>query len=87
MCYRGAVTTTGLRELRQHASELVRQAEAGETIIVTVNGREVAQLGPARRHQWRRGAEVAPIFAGPADGQWADDRELLDDAVRDPFTR
>ena len=28
-CYHTDVTTAGLRELRQHASELVRQAEAG----------------------------------------------------------
>ncbi|MCU1688605.1 MAG: hypothetical protein JWN20_533, partial [Jatrophihabitantaceae bacterium] len=30
------MATTGLRELRQQASDLVRQAEAGETITVTV---------------------------------------------------
>lgn len=47
------MTTTGLRELRQNASELVRQAEAGEIVVVTVSGREVAELGPVRRDQWR----------------------------------
>jgi prevent-host-death family protein len=81
------VTTTGLRELRQQASELVRRAEAGETIVVTVNGREVAQLGPVRRHQWRRAADVAPIFAGPPDPEWDADRDLLDDTISDPFSR
>lgn len=81
------MNTTGLRELRQQASELVRQAEAGETIVVTVNGREVAQLGPVRRRQWRRTIDVSPIFAGPSDTEWDGDRELLDDAASDPFSR
>jgi prevent-host-death family protein len=78
---------TGLRELRQQASDLVRRAEAGETIVVTVNGRPVAQLGPVRRNQWRRAGEVADIFAGPADPDWTTDRGALDHAVTDPFAR
>lgn len=81
------MTTTGLRELRQQASDLVRQAEAGETIIVTVNGRQVAQLGPIRRHQWRRAAEIGAIFGGPTDADWAADRDLIDNTVTDPFSR
>lgn len=87
MCYRDGMATTGLRELRQQASDLVRQAESGETIIVTVNGRQVAQLGPVRRNQWRRAAEVAAIFTGPADAEWAAERELIDNSVEDPFAR
>lgn len=63
----------------------MRQAEAGETIIVTVNGRQVAQLGPVRRHQWRRATEISPIFAGPSDTDWTADRELIDHGVSDPF--
>ncbi|HKC27543.1 MAG TPA: type II toxin-antitoxin system prevent-host-death family antitoxin [Jatrophihabitans sp.] len=81
------MTTTGLRELRQQASDLVRQAEAGETIIVTVNGRQVAQLGPVRRNQWRHATEIGAIFAGPADADWAADRDLIDNTITDPFTR
>jgi prevent-host-death family protein len=81
------VNTTGLRELRQQASDLVRQAEAGETIVVTVNGRQVAQLGPVRRNQWRRADDLAEIFTGPADPDWATDRELFEDVVTDPFSR
>lgn len=76
---------TGLRELRQQASELVRRAELGETITVTVNGREVAQLGPIRQRLWRRGSDLTAIFTGPADTEWASDRERLDQAIRDPF--
>jgi len=81
------MTTAGLRELRQQASDLVRKAEAGETIIVTVNGREVAQLGPVRRHRWRRADDLAAIFSGPSDSDWAGDRDLIDNTLTDPFTR
>ncbi len=81
------MTTTGLRELRQNASDLVRQAEAGETIIVTVNGRHVAQLGPVRRREWRRATEISAVFTGPTDDEWTADRELVDGAALDPFSR
>jgi prevent-host-death family protein len=83
--YSGLVATTGLRELRQQASELVRQAEAGATITVTVSGREVAELGPVRRHRWRRFADVQEIFRGPADESWKSDREHIDQSITDPF--
>lgn len=36
----------GIRELRNAVSSLVRRAEAGERIIITVDGRPAAQLGP-----------------------------------------
>jgi len=78
------VSTIGLRELRERAGELVRRAEAGETLVVTVNGREVAQLGPERQRQWRRAADIAPIFAGPPDPDWAADRALLDYTMQSP---
>ncbi|MDQ3715708.1 MAG: type II toxin-antitoxin system prevent-host-death family antitoxin [Actinomycetota bacterium] len=40
------MTSVGIRELRQRASELLRLVEAGETIEVTDRGRPVAVLGP-----------------------------------------
>jgi prevent-host-death family protein len=40
------MTTVGVRELRQRASELLRRVEAGETIEVTDRGRPVAMLTP-----------------------------------------
>lgn len=40
------MTTVGVRELRQRASELLRRVETGETIEVTDRGRPVAILGP-----------------------------------------
>ncbi|MHB2022141.1 MAG: type II toxin-antitoxin system Phd/YefM family antitoxin [Mycobacteriales bacterium] len=40
------MTTVGVRELRQRASELLRRVEAGESIEVTDRGRPVALLTP-----------------------------------------
>ena len=75
----------GLRELRQHASDLVRRAERGETVTVTVSGREVALLGPLQRMQWRTWEDIVAVFEGPSDDDWANDRDLVDHGVSDPF--
>jgi prevent-host-death family protein len=79
------VDQIGLRELRQHASELVRRAEGGEELLVTVAGRPAAVLGPAPPTTWRRWAEIHAIFAGPADSDWEADRALVSDELRDPW--
>ena len=41
----------GVRELRQRASEYLKQIEAGATLRVTANGRPVALLVPVRRRR------------------------------------
>lgn len=75
----------GLRELRQNASELVRRAEAGEHVTVTVAGRPAAMLGPVSPRAWRRWEDLTDVFTGPADNDWAADRELIDGSPRDPW--
>ena len=80
------MTTVGLRELRQQASELVRRVEAGEEVTITVAGRETARLVRASTRQWRSWASIEDLFAGPADVDWADDRDLIDQAIGDPWT-
>lgn len=78
--------TVGLRELRQSASELVRRAEAGETVTITVSGRPAAVLGPVSRRSWRSWDEVAPLFARRGAGHgWEDERQLIDGEVGDPW--
>lgn len=42
----GARDRVGIRELRNQVAAVVRRAEAGERIVITVDGRPVAQLGP-----------------------------------------
>jgi prevent-host-death family protein len=40
------MTSVGIRELRQRASELLRRVEQGETIELTDRGRPIALLSP-----------------------------------------
>jgi prevent-host-death family protein len=40
------VERVGIRELRTNVAAVVRRAGAGERIVVTVDGKPVAQLGP-----------------------------------------
>ena len=77
----------GLRELRQNASDLVRQAEGGERVTITVAGRPAAVLGPVAPRVWRRWDEVSSLFREPVDAEWEADRGLLDDASADPWER
>lgn len=77
--------TVGLRELRQNASEIVRRVEAGESLMITVSGREAAVLRPAADRTWRRWDDVRDVFAGPADPDWEQDRDLVDGSLRDPW--
>jgi prevent-host-death family protein len=76
----------GLREMRQNASELVRRAEAGEPVTITVAGRPAAVLGPVSPRTWRRWEEIADVF-GTGDDSWDDDRELVDQSIADPWAR
>jgi len=79
------VKNVGLRELRQDASDLVRRVEAGEEITITVSGRPSARLVPAHATQWRAWSEIADLFNGPDDNDWEQDRQRLDQDVRDPW--
>ena len=44
--YTQVVEQIGARELRANLAAAVRQAGAGERVVVTIDGRPVAQLGP-----------------------------------------
>jgi len=81
MCHSRMVSEVGLREMRQHASDLLRRAEAGERVTITVAGRPAAVLGPVAPHAWRGWAEVADAFARAADPEWAEDRDLIEDVL------
>lgn len=55
-------TTIPQRELRNNVSEVLRRAEAGERIKVTINGRPVAEVGPIRSEPRRfTGADLQEI--------------------------
>lgn len=74
-----------LREMRQTASELVRRAEAGERLTVTVAGRPAAVFGPVDQRRWLTWEEIAELFRTPVDGQLAADLDALDSQLRDPW--
>lgn len=80
------MTTVGLRELRQNASEIVRRVEAGETVTITVSGRPAAVMRGVADRAWRRHEDIADLFTGPEDPQWLRDRDLLDGRPRDPWS-
>lgn len=70
------MTSVGVRELRQRASELLRRVEAGETIEVTDRGRPVAVLAPL--------PDGGPIEHLRATGDLVPGRHVLDD-LPDPL--
>lgn len=74
------------KELRNNVGEVLRRAEAGETLTVTVAGRPVAELGPTHRRRWVSGAPLASIWRGTAPRGLDVDLEQLPASVVDPFT-
>jgi prevent-host-death family protein len=85
------MATIPQRELRNNITEVLRRAEAGERLTVTVNGRPVAELGPLPGHQRGTPAELLRriLAEGPVDQSWADDlRRMRDEdlaASKDPW--
>ena len=73
------------KELRNNVADVLRRAEAGEQFTITVAGRPVAQLGPARRRIWVGGPELAKIWDTPAPRTLADDLEHFPGEPADPF--
>jgi prevent-host-death family protein len=61
------MSSVGVRELRQRASELLRRVERGETIEITDRGRPVAVLAPLPAEgplaRLRASGEVEPAAA------------------------
>jgi prevent-host-death family protein len=79
------MSEVGLREVRQNASDLVRRAQNGERVTITVAGSPAAVLGPVSPRAWRRWDDLADIFSQPADPDWAADRDLIDGRMVDPW--
>lgn len=75
----------GLRELRQHASEVVRRVEDGHPVTITVNGRPAARMVPVAPRRWVTWADVAEVLAGPGAPSLLDDVREWEDEARDPF--
>lgn len=80
------MSTIGLRELRQKASEILREVEAGETATVTVSGRPVAQIVPLRADRWTTWERASVVFDSPTDPDW-DLRDFGASGLTDPWAR
>lgn len=79
------MTTIPQKELRNQVGEVLRRVEAGESLIVTVSGRPVAELSPVRRHRWVSGPALTRLWQGPAPRDLEKDLERLDAGLVDPF--
>ena len=72
------------KELRNQVGEVLRRAEAGERITITVAGRPVAELGPTSRRTWVAGPSLAQVWGTPAPKRLAEDLEGFPGALTDP---
>jgi prevent-host-death family protein len=79
------MATIPQKELRNNVGDVLRRAEAGEEITITVAGRPVAQLGPTERRQWVGGARLRAIWHTPAPRALAADLEGFPASLEDPF--
>lgn len=81
------MSTVGVRELRQNASEILREVEAGEPATVTVAGRPVAQIVPIYGERWTTWERLRSVFDSPTDASWdAQRREFGAHDLVDPWS-
>lgn len=80
------MVTIPQKELRNHVGEVLRRAEGGEELTITVAGRPVAQLGPIRRSHWVPANRLARLWALPPDPTLERDLERMGGELVDPWT-
>jgi prevent-host-death family protein len=79
------MATIPQKELRNNVGEVLRRAEAGEEITITVAGRPVAQLGPTSRRRWVSGPQLRQVWMTPAPASALEDLSGFSGDVADPF--
>ena len=79
------MTTVPQKELRNHVGEVLRRAEGGEELTITVAGRPVARLGPAPGARWVPSGRLAELWGAPPDPTLAKDLERLAGELLDPW--
>lgn len=80
------MATIPQKELRNNVGEVLRRAEAGEEFTVTVAGRPVAQLGPARPRRWVAGPALQRIWQTPAPQMLDNDLGVFPSDLADAFS-
>ena len=84
MCYTRCMAEVASRELRNDTRGLLRRVEAGEHVVITVDGRPVAVLAPlSGRRRWISKDEFVRRFAHKqADSELARElRQLVPDVT------
>jgi len=79
------MTSIPQKELRNNVSDVLRRAEAGEELTITVAGRPVAKLGPAAKQRWVGGVALTAVFETPVPCTLASDLGRFEAPLRDPF--
>ena len=79
------MATIPQKELRNNVGEVLRRAEAGEQITITVSGRPVAELGPIRARQWVPSSQLADLWSAPPDPTLDEDLARLSGELTDPW--
>ena len=82
-----AVATIPQKELRNNVGAVLRRAENGERLTVTVSGRPVAELGPVRARTWVPAANLSDLWKRPVDPDLAHDLERFGAGLDDPWQR
>jgi prevent-host-death family protein len=75
------------KELRNHIGEVLRRAEGGEELTITVSGRPVAVLGPARGRRWVPSGQLTGLWRSPADPTLELDLERIGGVLVDPWEK
>jgi prevent-host-death family protein len=86
MRYSCGMTTVASRALRNNTRDLLERVEAGEEVVITVDGRPVATLQPVgSRPRWMSRPEfVQRVMGHQADPDLADElRQLAPDTTDD----
>jgi prevent-host-death family protein len=79
------VSDVSARDLRNHTAAVLRRAEAGERLRVTVSRRPVAQLGPLDRAAWVSSPAMERLLReAPADAALLDDLRPLREQTIEP---
>lgn len=73
------------RDLRNDVSDILRQVENGETFVVTVGGRAVAELVPYDRRRWVPKVVLEQLFKSPAPVGMLEDMAEMDGEMTDPW--
>jgi prevent-host-death family protein len=81
------VATIPQKELRNNVGDVLRRAEAGEELTITVAGRPTARLVPLGRPQWVSGDALRSVWHTPAPRTLASAIEQFPATLADPFAQ